>query len=251
MNRIVLVLVGLLVFCSAQMRADSVDTLCQSKDYKFKYKALIAPTLLISYGLIGIESDALKSFNAEILEDINDDIDDKFTMDDVSQYIPFLSVYALNGFGVKGKNNFKDRTIILATSYLLMGSTVAILKNNTHVMRPDGSSENSFPSGHTATAFMGAEFLFQEYKDVSIWYGVAGYTVAAATGFFRMYNDRHWFTDVAAGAGIGMLSAKVAYWSYPFIRRTFSINSHKSKTNALILPYYNRNQTGVSLSMQF
>ncbi len=155
-----------------------------------------------------------------------------------------MSVYALNGLGVKGNNNFRDRTFILATSYLLMGSTVAILKNTTHVMRPDGSSDNSFPSGHTATAFMGAEFLYQEYKDVSVWYGVAGYTVAAATGFFRMYNDRHWLTDVAAGAGIGMLSTKVAYWSYPFIRRTFSIDSHKYKTdtNALILPYYNGRQ---------
>ena len=68
-----------------------------------------------------------------------------------------------------------------------------------------------------------------------------------------MYNDRHWLTDVAAGAGIGMLSTKVAYWSYPFIRRIFYIDSHKHKadTNALILPYYNGHQSGVSLSMQF
>jgi membrane-associated phospholipid phosphatase len=56
---------------------------------------------------------------------------------------------------------------------------------------------------------------WQEYKDVSIWYGISGYVVATGTGFFRMYNDRHWLTDVAAGAGIGILCTKTAYWLYP------------------------------------
>ncbi len=75
------------------------------------------------------------------------------------------AVYGLNLAGIKGKNNFRDRTMILATSYLIMGLTVESLKSITRVERPDGSSRNSFPSGHTATAFMGAEFLWQEYKD--------------------------------------------------------------------------------------
>lgn len=100
----------------------------------------------------------------------------------------------------------------MATSYLLVSGTVLGLKSVTNVERPDGSSNNSFPSGHTATAFAGAEFLWQEYKDQSIWYGIAGYVVATGTGLFRIYNDRHWLTDVAAGAGIGILCTKTAYW---------------------------------------
>ena len=84
-------------------------------------------------------------------------------------------MYGLNALGVKGKNNFKDRTIILGTAYLLMGGTVNILKRTGNVERPDGSSTNSFPSGHTATAFMGAEFLYQEYKDISILMLVCGH----------------------------------------------------------------------------
>ncbi|MCX6225677.1 MAG: phosphatase PAP2 family protein [Bacteroidia bacterium] len=50
---------------------------------------------------------------------------------------------------------------------------------------------------------------------------MAGYTVAAGTGFMRMYNNRHWLTDVAAGAGIGILSTKLAYWVFPKIKKLF------------------------------
>jgi membrane-associated phospholipid phosphatase len=74
----------------------------------------------------------------------------------------------------------------------------------TRIERPDGSSYNS-SLGHTANAFASAEFLWQEYKDVSIWYGISGYIIASGTGVLRIYNNRHWLTDVAAGAGIDFM----------------------------------------------
>ena len=72
--------------------------------------------------------------------------------------------------GIRGRNNLRNRTLILATSYIMMSTIVTELKIITKVERPDKSAKNSFPSGHTATAFWGAEFLWQEYKDVSVWY---------------------------------------------------------------------------------
>jgi len=110
-----------------------------------------------------------------------------------------------------------------------MGLTVETLKKSTHELRPDGSDYFSFPSGHTATAFMGAEMLYQEYKDVSIWYGISGYIIASGTGAFRVYNDRHWLTDIAAGAGIGILSTKAAYWLFPTINKLLTNNKTTSK----------------------
>jgi membrane-associated phospholipid phosphatase len=160
-----------------------------------------------------------------------------------------VAVYGLNAMGIKGKNNFKDRTLILATSYLLVAATTLPLKNITHVQRPDGSSFNSFPSGHTATAFAGAEFLWQEYKDVSVWYGISGYIVATGTGFFRMYNDRHWLTDVAAGAGIGILCTKTAYWIYPKMQKL--LFKKETKAAVIIAPFYNGNHTGIGLVGRF
>ncbi len=225
------------------------DTLQQSNNTQFKYQALIIPTALVGYGIVGIESRALKNINSDINERLQKQTHKIITIDDYSQYAPFVSVYALNAIGVKGKNNFKDRTIILGTAYLIMGGTVNIIKATVNVKRPDGSTNNSFPSGHTATAFMGAELLYQEYKDVSVWYGISGYLVASGTGFFRMYNNRHWLTDVAAGAGIGILSTKVAYWIHPFIKRT--IFKDKGNMCGVVMPFYNGKEYGLGLSMMF
>ncbi|PJJ07537.1 PAP2 superfamily protein [Flavobacterium sp. 1] len=222
------------------------------QNLKFNYKQLIIPSVLIGYGFIGLNSDQLKSFNSEIQEEVNEHIDEKLTIDDFAQYAPAASVYVLNAFGDKGKNNLKDRSIILTSSYLMMSVAVLALKDITKEERPDGSSNNSFPSGHTATAFAGAEFLWQEYKDRSIWYGVSGYIIATGTGVFRIINNRHWLTDVAAGAGIGILSTKVAYWIYPYVnRKLFSTKAKENKVSSMIMPYYNGKQLGCGLVMQF
>ncbi len=222
-----------------------------SNHLKFNYKQLIIPGALIGYGIIGIGNDQLLSFNHQIKAEVTEDIDEKITIDDFSQYAPAVSVYALNAFGVKGKNNMRDRSVIFVTSYAIMATTVLGLKSIVHEERPDGSSNNSFPSGHTATAFAGAEFLWQEYKDKSIWYGIAGYAVATGTGLFRIYNNRHWLTDVAAGAGIGILSTKIAYWMNPYITKKLFKSSYENKSTSMIMPFYNGQQYGLGFVKVF
>lgn len=242
-----------LIFVTSSWGQQNTDTLQQKHKHPLKLKSLILPTALLGYGVIGIESDQLKVFNADIKEELNEHIDDKFTVDDFSQYSPFVSVFVMDAFGVKANHDFKNRTVILATAYLIMGGTVNTLKSITSIQRPDGSSRNSFPSGHTATAFMGAEFLYQEYKHKSIWYGVFGYAVAAGTGYFRMYNDRHWLTDVAGGAGIGILSTKLAYWIHPWLsKQLFNSNSLKERnTSGMLMPFYNGEQYGLAFHVTF
>ncbi|WP_291274403.1 phosphatase PAP2 family protein [Flavobacterium sp.] len=226
------------------------DSIQVNKSKKtFNYKSLLVPTVLIGYGVVSLENHTLQNLNNSTNEELREHIDKRFTLDDVTQYMPFLSVYALNNLGVKGKHQFTDRTLILGTAYLIMGATVNILKKTTYEMRPDGSSSNSFPSGHTATAFMGAEFLYQEYKNTSIWYGITGYAIATGTGFFRMYNDRHWLNDIATGAGIGILSTKIAYWLHPHIKTLLFKN--EKKINGMALPYFNGKEYGVSVALRF
>lgn len=236
-------------FGQATIENDSIikDTV---KNTRFNYKQLIIPSILVGYGVVGIESDQLKSFNSQIRDEVTEDIDRKITIDDFSQWAPAASVFALDAFGVESKNSLRDRSVILATSYMIMSGTVLGLKSITKIERPDGSSRNSFPSGHTATAFAGAEFLWQEYKDKSIWYGIAGYAVATGTGLFRIYNNRHWLTDVAAGAGIGILSTKIAYWINPYITKKL-FGKEKKNSTSLIAPTYDGKQFGLSLIKTF
>jgi len=132
--------------------------------------------------------------------------------DDFLQHVPTLSVYVLNIAGIKGKHNVKRATMSFLYGQVIMATTVTILKNTTHVSRPDDDDYNSFPSGHTATAFSGATFLHKEYGQYrNPMYSVFGYTMAAATGIGRQLNNRHWISDVLVGAGIGILSTELGY----------------------------------------
>jgi hypothetical protein len=247
MNHLIIILFLLPFMAMGQTPLSINDTLAaNTANYQYSYKQLIVPGVLIGYGIIGIGSDQLIDYNKGIHEEVQEHIDEKFTIDDFSQYTPMLSVYALNFSGVEGKHNLGDRTIITATSYLIMSGTVTGLKHLIHERRPDGTSDNSFPSGHTATAFSGAEFLWQEYKHKSIWYGIAGYTIAAGTGAFRMYNNRHWLTDVTTGAGIGILSTKAAYWLFPVIKKHI-FGGETGKLTGMIMPFYNGQQTGAAM----
>ena len=198
----------------------------------WQYTSFVLPVGLITLGSVAVKSDWAQNQQRQIREKLQKDIDRKITIDDFSQYAPMVSVYGLNLCGVKGKHNLKDRTIILATAYLLMGTSVNTLKLTVREARPDRTSYNSFPSGHTATAFMGAEFLWQEYKNVNVLVGLSGYVVALGTGFFRMYNDRHWLCDVLAGMGIGLMSTKIAYLLFPVINKAF-FGSQENKNISL------------------
>ncbi|WP_162127745.1 phosphatase PAP2 family protein [Flavobacterium phycosphaerae] len=253
MNRLVVCFLFFVFQLKAQQpNAVSADSIQPKTNIKLdlKYQQFIIPTVFIGYGIIGLESGQIKGFNAGINEEVTEHIDKKITVDDFSQYLPMASLYGLSALGVKGKNNTKDKTIILATSYLLMGLTVNAFKQTASVKRPDGTSYNSFPSGHTATAFMGAELMYQEYKDVSVWYGVSGYLVATGTGIFRMYNNRHWFTDVVAGAGIGILSAKAGYWLYPIASKWFT-KKNATKIKTVMAPFHDGRNTGIGFIKTF
>ncbi len=221
-----------------------------SNNLKFNYKQLIIPTVFISYGLIGLENKNLRLFKSFKNDSFNEYGKDKIDFDDVMQFVPATTALSLDFIGVKSKNSFKKRALVLATSTILMGITVKVIKKSTNQLRPDASTFNSFPSGHTANSFLGAELLFQEYKDQSIWYGISGYAVATSVGALRIYHNRHWFTDVVTGAGIGILSTKAAYWLVPKISKLISKNK-SSNNNTVFIPFYDGKTTGFGLISQF
>ncbi len=136
------------------------------------------------------------------------------------QYAP-AAAYGIAAACGAGKHSFFEQFVVGITAYGLMFAATQGIKFAANTQRPNDSSR-SFPSGHTATAFMGAELVRLEY---GIWWGLAAYSVAGATAFLRVWNNWHWTSDVIAGAGIGILSANAAYWLLPLERKLFRMDS--------------------------
>jgi membrane-associated phospholipid phosphatase len=133
----------------------------------------------------------------------------RYSYDDYLQYAPAVLVFSLQAAGVRGKHNMKRTVVAYVFSSLLVAGLTNTLKYTTRVERPDGSARNSYPSGHTANAFMNASLLHHEYGDRSWMYSAGGYTAAIATAMGRQLNNRHWVSDIMTGAAIGIISSEV------------------------------------------
>lgn len=195
--------------------------------------SLIVPSTLIAVGIWGNENDWFAKLNMNIRNEMIESSHKKIGIDDYTQFLPFAAALTLGKIGVKPQHGFKQRAIAGGMAIAISQILVQSLKYTIRTERPDHSKRNSFPSGHTTMAFAGAEMLWQEYHNQSPLIAYTGYVVAAGTGFMRMYNNRHWFSDVIAGAGFGILSTKLAYWLYPKI---FPATSYNKQTAINITP---------------
>lgn len=248
--RLIFFLICYVVSLQAQdsLNCDSAKSHIVDNTHNIKLSGILIPAAVTGVTALFTDNNWVVARKHDVQAALSQKGKYKIPIDDYMQYTPMIAVYGLNLAGVKGQHSFKDRTIILAMSYLTMGILVNSMKYTIREPRPDSSSRNSFPSGHTATAFMGAEFLYQEYKEVSPFIAYAGYAVATATAYLRIYNDRHWVNDVIAGACIGILSTKLSYKLYPLIFH--KSDCHRS-SNVVALPYYNGRNLGLCMSLTF
>lgn len=219
---------------SGQTETDSIATSADlHEEYRFSGRELILPGTLITIGIAGYFMDGFYGFNKE-----TDDAMSKmrgscyFHLDDYLQYLPAVTYLTFDAIGIKGKHTFKERVAVEATAYLAMTALTNIGKHTFREKRPDTEVRNSFPSGHTATAFTGAELMRIEY---GLGLGIASYALATGVSFLRMYNGRHWLNDVIAGAGIGILSARIGYWMLPLYRKWFGWDKAAADSSTLVI----------------
>jgi hypothetical protein len=164
----------------------------------------------VPYLTLGLVAHAIKRDVRKINHDINWGFHNK--VDDYLQFAPLALTYGLKATGYQGRSQWGRLLTSNAFSAVIMAAMVNGLKYSVRDTRPDGTADNSFPSGHTATAFMAATILHKEYGLTrSLWYSVGGYSVATGIGAFRVMNNRHWVSDVLVGAGIGILSTELGY----------------------------------------
>lgn len=218
----------LLTFCITPLLSAQTDTLrLQRTDTQFLDRMASSRTFRMTYiGVPLVAGGLLIKSEDDHFRNLRNDYLPRFEhhADDYLQYLPVAVMLGMKLGGVEGRSSWGRMLASDAFSALLMGSVVYSLKQTTHVMRPDGSNEHSFPSGHTATAFMTATMLTKEYGHKSPWIGIGAYSVATATGLMRMANNKHWLSDVLTGAGIGILSTELGYYLADLIFKEKGIN---------------------------
>lgn len=120
-----------------------------------------------------------------------------------------------------------------AQAFITFEAITEGLKLATHKQRPNGQSFKSFPSGHTAAAFMGATFIHRRY---GFSYALPAYAGAVFVGYSRVQAKKHYGEDVFAGAAIGMASSLLFTTKYKGV--TFS-------------PMASKNTVGLNFSKQW
>lgn len=127
------------------------------------------------------------------------------------QYLPLAATLGLKALGVESRSSWARMAVSGAAGGAIMLAATQSMKHIISTRRPDNSDDHSFPSGHTATAFVTATILHREYGHIHPLVSIGGYATAAATGILRIRKNRHWASDVAAGAGIGILATELGY----------------------------------------
>ncbi|WP_167856503.1 phosphatase PAP2 family protein [Hymenobacter metallicola] len=183
--------------------------------YKGKLvKATIVPAVLITYGALHVNN---RGFYTN--EQANRDIHKLFPtyrtrLDDILIFAPYAELGLVTLAGVESRNDRLNTLLVILKSEAIMVATTFSVKYLVKEERPDKSNNYSFPSGHTAQAFLAASIVHTEFRDQSQWYGIGAYTIATSVAALRMINTKHWQSDVVAGAGFGILSAHLGYLTH-------------------------------------
>lgn len=213
------------------MPADSIPS------HSLSAKDIVLPAALITVGSMGF-FDTVRDWDVQVHHEVQSWTHGRrVKFENYVQYVPLAATLAFGLNDMRDDLRMKDRLLLVGTSYALSATMVTALKYSLGSIRPYIYDEvcasnpngycrsrnpkmfNSFPSGHTATAFLGAELVRLTCGDkypVAAW---SAYVVAASVGFARVYNDRHWTTDILAGAGVGILSARIGWWLLPWEQR--------------------------------
>ena len=125
-----------------------------------------------------------------------------------------------------GDARMKSTAYDIAQGFVVNGVVTAGMKATFSRMRPDGSNDVSFPSGHTSMSFMWATVLARNY---GLKVGVPAYAVAGYVGASRLQKNAHHMSDIVAGATIGYI-----------VGRTVTRHSRKggrwSRVNWMVAP---------------
>lgn len=180
----------------------------QADNTSFHFRSTYIPAAFIALGAYSnteetfINNEAIKSERNERLPYFRTQVDDYL------QYAPIIAGY---GFAVtKSPNRLWIYTKEVFVNEIIISLSVRYVKHWSKVPSIANGSYNAFPSGHTAQAFSAATLFNDNFAQGNLWLQGASYATASTVGVLRILNNKHWVSDVVAGAGFGILSAKLS-----------------------------------------
>ena len=216
-------------------------------EYKIKIKDLLIPAGMVTLGALASHTKDYRDFIPGVRSNPRNR---ETPFDDKAQLAVSPALFIFDVLGTE-KHHPIDQFFLMAVSYGLTALPVRTIKNNYSASRPYGGN-NSFPSGHTAVAFVGAHIIYKEFKDSNPWIAYSGYAMASVTAGARVIHDKHWVCDVVAGAGIAMLATELAYFIYFPVRNLLTNEINKLTDKYIILvPVVNPQTVGLHLSFRF
>lgn len=251
MRKLICSLIFILLFLSLQAQVVQRDSLSKWKDdpsWVLRFRATpgyqivkSGVPLLLSSALALTIDDQIRATRDVHFPSFSNDFD---------SYLNYSLIPIMLGMkvaGVKGRSTWGEMLTADFISAAIMAGVTNGLKYSVKRERPDGSRRNSFPSGHTATAFMAATMIYKEYGELSPWIGIGAYTSSTLVAMGRMMNDRHWLSDVLAGAGIGIMSTELGYFLSDLIFKKKSIQEvWGASTDYKTIPSYIEYTVGYS-----
>jgi hypothetical protein len=241
-----------------QMKRLAAAVATQSRNVRSNYsptdgerlsvRRLILPAGMTALGIFASKSDRYR----DIFPVVRTNPHDRRTpFDDVAQVIIAPSLFLFDLLGEE-KNSPADQFFITLLSYGIMTIPVRLVKYYYDSPRPYGG-DNSFPSGHTAAAFVGSHMIYREFQHSSGAIAYSGYAMGTLVACMRVVHDKHWVSDVLAGAGIAILATELAYHLYfPVKRKLFPDKTGKRTDNSIALfPFIQAHTVGFNFSLSF
>jgi membrane-associated phospholipid phosphatase len=112
-----------------------------------------------------------------------------------------LTVGVFSAGRIARGDTFRSASYDLSQAVIVNGVYTQLLKFAVQRERPDKSDHKSFPSGHASNAFAMAATFAKHYKKLAIpLYGFATYVAVS-----RMAASKHYFSDIVAGSGLGLV----------------------------------------------
>lgn len=179
----------------------------------------------VIYMLLGVQSFLVCADTPSIYQNRTGSIRD---YGDIAEFALPVSAFSYSLLRGDTQGAWQMTEVALSTALVVEG-----VKRTAKRRRPDGGKSESFPSGHTSSAFTGAAYINHRYGLLP---SLPLYAAAATVGYSRVWANRHFVDDVLAGASIAVLSS--LYWTSPFQAQGVTLR-----------PSYNGDGVGVDVTL--